>query len=157
MSDRVLSKIQRWYLGYENGEPSGPRGRRPVKALTNPHDHEDKVLPPPAAYKHRIGFNINELRWLNEVLQEEAGTSEELVTNNSAELHRVAEAILKAYNDHVAYVKRNPEFTGERPQDYVLKQDEVKAIFLTLQAVKYGRRTNGQVVEAKADIADGSW
>lgn len=157
LADRVLSKIQTWHLAYEKGEPSGPRGRRPTKAITNPLDPEEKVLAPPAAYKHAIAFSINELRWLNETLQEEAGVDGELMPNPSAEVHRAAAAFLKAYETHVAYIKRNPEFTGEKPQEYVLKREEVRAIFSTLRQLKYGRQTFGQQAEAKGDIGSGNW
>lgn len=143
LGDRVMHRVKAWMTLYDKKEA----GAIPVnpRKVVPPGFDEDQAFAFTNRFKHEIGFRLNEIRWLKDMLNEEDETTS------------VAQAIMKAYNNHVAYVQKHPEYTDEYKQWYDFTYPEVRYLFQLLNRIKMGMPTFAQEKKTKEDLAKGEW
>jgi hypothetical protein len=143
MAERVLHRFKSWYTLYDNPN-SGAKPVNPRKIIP-PGQDEDLAFAYTERWKREIGFKLNELTWLQETLNEEDSTTS------------VAQAFTLALNNHLEYIRKHPDHTGEFYQWYDMSRDEVRYVFQLLSRIQMGLPTFAQEKSTKQDLKEGNW
>lgn len=133
MADSVYRKIRSWFHGYEmNGTPNKPRGVVPVGGTV-----EDMVRTQ-EGFTHKILFRLNELRFLEEVLDYVTQT---LPDNDPKRV--VYSVVKKAREQHEKLQDaKRIAISSEYAQPYLFDKTHVHWIFNILGLHSMGRLTS---------------
>lgn len=134
-ADVVYSHIRGWLRNYEKGTPHNPRGV--------PHpDRPDEIIRVIGSYKHNIPLRLNELTWLEHVLDY---ATEGLLDANPKRI--VYGVIKKAREQHEKLLNQGRISAGNvYAQPYLFDKTHVQWIFNILGDLHFGR------LKSEADI-----
>lgn len=128
LSRAVYSKIRSWYIAYEQGIPHKPKGV--------PHpDRPDEIILVINSYKHNISMRLNELTWLEQVLDY---ATESLPETSPKRIVYVV--IKKAREQHEKLLDQGRIASGvEYSQPYLFDKTHVKWIYDILGLLQTGQ------------------
>jgi len=149
MADVVYKKIRTWFHGYElNGVPNRPRGVVPIGGTA------DDMVRTQDGYTHKILFRLNEIRWLEEVLDY---ATQHLPDNEPKRV--VYSVVKKAREQHEKLQDIKRIAIGvEYAQPYLFDKSHVYWMFTTLGLHSMGRLISEVDTKKEAeDIKEGNW
>jgi hypothetical protein len=148
LGDAVFLKLRGWVVGYESGSPVNPRG------VAIPDRGPDELVRVCDAYKHNISFRLNQLTYLEQML--------DYITQDLPEMDPkrvVYNSIKKAREQHEKLQDSKRIAVGvEYAQSYALQKSHVQWIYSMVQQHKLRQITIAvDPKKAVEDIKEGNW
>ena len=148
MADQVYRKIRNWFHGYANGIPNKPRAVVPVGGTV------DDMVRDQNGYTHKIPFKLNELRFLEEVLDY---VTQSLPDNDPKRV--VYSVVVKAREQHEKLQDIKRIAIGvEYAQPYLFDRSHIHWMFKILGLHSMGRlESDIDIKKGVDDITKADW
>jgi hypothetical protein len=148
MANRVYSKVRTWFHGYEHGTPHKRRGVVPIGGTI-----EDMVTTQ-EGYTHKILFKLNELRFLEEVLDY---VTQSLPDNDPKRVVYIVIKKAREQHEKLQDIKRIA-ISVEYAQPYLFDKSHVYWMFTILGLHSMGRlNSDVDLKKAAEEIKKADW